>query len=236
MKIYRVCGHTFIGDRLNSASVVFDFGMNKGAFATTLARLFDCRLFGAEAHPQLFEGLPRLPKLTARNVAISGGPGEVQLSVYKDYCASMVFRSLENDASMASIPIPTISFSEFTEWAGTSHVTLLKCDIEGAELAMFNAATDGELSSVEQISVEFHDFLDPTQRPLVDAIIARLRGLSFWGLDFSRNRMDMLFVNQRLLRLKKTQQVQLYLTKYSRGIFRILARSLGLKDSGNDGF
>lgn len=144
--------------------------------------------------------IPGVTKYTALNIAIADGPGEVHLSVYEKHCASVVFRSLENDSAKIT-SVSNVGLGEFIDRSGTSHIALHKCDIEGAKLAVFRAATDAALMSIELISIKFHDFLDSTQRPFVDEIVARLHGLGFFSIDFSRNRMDMLFVNQRYLPL-----------------------------------
>jgi len=235
MKILRVCGHTFLADALDQQSVVLDFGMNRGQFSSTAVSLFNCRIFGAEAHPELHANLPRHPNICARNVAISGGEGELKLSVYDRHCASVVFQELE-DARTQSFSVPTTSLGKFLEEAGVERVHLLKCDIEGAELAMFETASDEEISRIDQISIEFHDFLDPSQRGPVTSVFERLHRLCFWSLDFSKNRMDVLFINQKRIPLSLTGKALLIATKYVRAFSRIVGRIVGKQDRGDTGF
>ncbi len=54
-----------------------------------------------------------------------------------------------------------ITFRELRRRAGVDRIDLLKIDIEGAEIGMFDDCTDEELSSIGQITVEFHAFLFP---------------------------------------------------------------------------
>ncbi|MCL4472144.1 MAG: FkbM family methyltransferase [Sulfuricella sp.] len=234
MKILRVCGHTFLADHLNRDSVVLDFGMNRGQFSKSMVELFDCSVIGAEAHPALHAALPTHSNIVARNVAISGNEGHLELSVFDRHCASVVFHQLEDQHSN-TISVSTMSLGTFLKENNVEHVHLLKCDIEGAELAMFEAASDEELSRIDQISIEFHVFMDPVQLGPVRRIVERLQKLSFWGLDFSKNRMDVLFVNQRAIPLTGTQKNFLAVTKYWRALARIAGRLVGQQDLGDTG-
>lgn len=233
LRIVRACGHTFLSSPLNQGSVVLDFGMNRGEFSRLASKMFSCRIYGAEAHPGLHAALPRQPNITAHNVAIAGGPGQLELNIFDQHCASVVFDRLEKGAR--TVVVPTTSLGAFLEANAIDRVALLKCDIEGAELAMFEAATDEEVSRIDQITIEFHDFLDPAQREPVMRIFERLARLGFHGLDFSKNRMDVLFVNQNTIPLSMFDKLKLVFTKYQRGISRIIERRLGRRDSGNTG-
>ena len=46
----------------------------------------------------------------------------------------------------------------------------MKVDIEGSEIGMFDSASDEDLCMCTQITVEFHVFVYPEQRPQVEAI------------------------------------------------------------------
>lgn len=233
LDIVRVAGHSFVADWIAPGSVVLDFGMNRGAFSLRMLQLFDCRIAGAEAHPALWQALPRDPRLDARHVAISGGPGTMQLALYASHCASGVLTGLE--AGAATVSVPTVGLGAFCDAVGADRVALLKCDIEGAELAMLSAARDDELLRLDQITIEFHDFLDAAQRPAVRAQLARLRRLGFWAVDMSKNRMDVLLVNQRRHRLGALDKAQILATKYRRAAGRVVRRRFGWVDSGEDG-
>lgn len=233
LDIVRVTGHSFVAGWIVPGSVVLDFGMNRGAFSLRMLQLFDCRVAGAEAHPVLWQALPRVERLDARHVAISGGPGTMQLALYASHCASGVLTGLESGA--ATVSVPTVGLGAFCDAVGAVEVALLKCDIEGAELAMLAAARDDELLRLGQITIEFHDFLDAAQRPAVQAQLARLRRLGFWAVDMSKNRMDVLLINQRRHRLSALDRAQIVATKYRRAAGRIVRRPFGAVDSGEDG-
>lgn len=233
LDIVRVTGHTFVADWIGIDSVVLDFGMNRGAFCTRMVDLFGCRVAGAEAHPGLWEALPKHPRIDARHVAISGGPGSMTLSLYAAHCASGVLDGLEIGA--ATVEVPTVGLAGFCESVGAREIALLKCDIEGAELEMLAAARDEDLLRLGQITIEFHDFLDPSQLPKVRAQVERLRRLGFWAIDMSKNRMDVLMINQRRHPLGAVDKAQIVATKYGRAMSRIVRRRFGWVDDGDDG-
>lgn len=234
LRIVRVAGHSFVGNWIPRDGVVFDFGMNRGAFCTRMAALFGCRIHGAEAHPALCAALPNDARIRARNVAIAGGPGVLKLSLYAAHCASGVLSNLERDAP--TVDVPTVDLASFRIDAGVSEVALLKCDIEGSELAMLSAASDDELQRLGQITIEFHDFLDASQRPEVLRQIERLERLGFWAIDMSKNRMDVLLVNTRRHPMRGFDKAQLLWIKYWRAVGRIVRRRFGWVDSGEDGY
>lgn len=230
----RICGHTLLAAPLNQRSVVIDFGMNRGEFSRLASQIFGCKIYGAEAHPGLHAALPPIANVVARNVAIAGGPGQIDLNVFDRHCASVVFDKLEAGPGQ-TISVPTMSLGQFLNDNGIDRVGLLKCDIEGAELAMFDAATDEELSRIDQITIEFHDFLDSAQRVPVKRVFERLHRLGFLSVDFSKNRMDVLFVNQRTIQIGPLGKLGLLFTKYQRAIRRIIGRQFGRQDLGNTG-
>jgi FkbM family methyltransferase len=234
LHIVRIAGHTFVGDWVRPDSAVLDFGMNHAAFCQRMVELYDCHVHGAEAHPGLCEKLPRHPHIHARNIAISGGPGVLKLSLYSSHCASGVLSQLE--AGAATVDVPTVGLGAFCEQAGVADVALLKCDIEGSELAMLAAASDEQLLRLGQITIEFHDFLDAAQQPAVLAQIERLERLGFWAIDMSKNRMDVLLINQRRHPLGVLGKAQIAWLKYWRALRRVVQRRFGIVDTGEDGY
>ena len=58
-------------------------------------------------------------------------------------------------------------------------VDLLKVDIEGAEIALIDAADDATLRRCCQMTIEFHDFMDPDQAVNVKRQLDRFESLGF---------------------------------------------------------
>jgi hypothetical protein len=105
-------------------------------------------------------------------------------------------------------------------------IELIKMDIEGEEVPVLLEAEAALFDRVAQMTIEFHDFLDPASLPQIRTVIARLEKLGFFAVRMSwRSYGDMLFINERLEPLSLWQRVWLkYIHKYSQGLKRILKR------------
>jgi len=90
-----------------------------------------------------------------------------------------------------------VTLAELRRRAGVGRIDLLKMDIEGAEIELFEACSDDELQAVMQITVEFHEFLYPEQAEAVARIKERMRRLGFWVLPFSLDNTNVLFLNRK---------------------------------------
>ena len=89
-----------------------------------------------------------------------------------------------------------VTLAEFRHRASVDHVDLLKVDIEGAEIDLFEACNDDELKEINQITVEFHDFIYPEQHNSVLQIQNRMANIGFWVISFRLDGSDALFVNR----------------------------------------
>jgi hypothetical protein len=79
---------------------------------------------------------------------------------------------------------------------GIKKINVLKLDIEGAEIAVLNSLCDEDLVSIDQISVEFHEFLDEGLRLPTETVIKRMENLGFRVIIFSMYKYsDVLFLN-----------------------------------------
>jgi FkbM family methyltransferase len=195
----RICGHTFVADFIPNSPVIVDLGMNEGSFTRGIRGQFPgARVFGCEPVPDLFQDLAKVMGDSVFNVAVGGKNGQRQIAVYKNHCASLEHQQLEPTATM--IPVKVVPFDQLVADLGLTHIDLLKVDIEGSELDMLRDCPAKALQMCDQISVEFHDFLDPASIPDIRACMARLHALGFRAFRCSLlNRSDVLFVHARLL-------------------------------------
>lgn len=221
-----ICGHSFFSI-LNRNSVVIDFGGNMGEFSHSIIARYDCCVFSAEPVPECAEQILPHPRLTLRQVAISGTAGTLDIHVYPHRCASGFVRS-EDEHEVRTIRAEAVTLAEFRRRNGIGPIALLKLDIEGAELDMFAAAADEEFADIDQITVEFHDFLYPEQRPAVEAVKQRMRSLGFHMIPFSLDNTDILFVNPRNVVNWQNRLWASTAVKYGRGIGRRLRRLIGV--------
>lgn len=218
--IKRVCEHTFLSRYITQASTVIDLGANRGEFSRKLIKEYGCRVYAAEPVPELFKQLPTDSRLAALPLALGGRNGSVELKVFDARCAS-VFDQLKANEIQRVEQVDLVTFSEFKARLNVNAIDLLKVDIEGAELDMFDATPDEELQAIRQITVEFHDFLYPEMTPRIESLKSRLRGLGFWVIPFSLTNGDVLFVNRKLTKVGWAEYLLLaYGRKYVDGIIR----------------
>jgi FkbM family methyltransferase len=220
-----ICNHTFLSRFINPASIVLDFGANHGEFCHGVIERFGCRVFSAEPLPELRDLILPHPLLQTYTVAVGGEDGDVVLKVSSKHGAS-IRGHLKAAESLADRSVPMVTFGGFLRLASIKHVDLLKVDIEGAEIGLFNSCSDEELRDIVQIAVEFHDFLYEDQRDFVVQIKKHLADIGFWVLPFSLDNSNVLFLN-------RTSGVSLaeiaYLrtiSRYGQGVMRRLRRSV----------
>lgn len=192
-----VRGHSFLSAPIGADSLVLDLGANLGEFSLGMIARFGCRVVAAEPLQELIAKIPEQKLLTVLPVAVGGSSGSIAISVFPDRCASICgsAAALETPA-VREVPIVTLR-----ELRGRVHavaVDLMKLDIEGAEIGLFNNSTDGELLEIGQITIEFHDFLYHEQRQPVRQILARMSALGFRIVRFSFDNTNVLLVNPRI--------------------------------------
>ncbi len=109
-----------------------------------------------------------------------------------------------------------------------NEVDLLKIDIEGAELQLFLSTSDDVFSSIKQISIEFHDFMDLYPSEEVKKIINRFKS-GFYIIKFSRYYYyDVLFINKLYCNLFQYVTIKHFI-KYIKIFQRKLASLMKIK-------
>ena len=131
---------------------------------------------------------------TVEPVALAAKNGRARLGLFQGTCASLSAEG--RDDEVATVDVETLTLESLLQRHGLERVALLKLDIEGPECAILLEAPESLLARLDQITVEFHDFLYPRLGPEVDRAIARLQCLGFDVFRFSRDRSDVLFVNR----------------------------------------
>lgn len=198
-KLSRISQHTFVANALPLKPVIVDLGMNKGEFARSVKAAFPgAQIFGCEPVPELFQALQKVWNENVHNIAVAGRTRDGTINVFEQHCASVVHADLESTADV--VPIKILSFDEFVGRLGVPRIDLVKVDIEGAELELFKESSAKSLQLCDQITVEFHDFMNKADVPIILECVERLESLGFAAFRCSLlNRSDMLFVNERLL-------------------------------------
>lgn len=180
-------GHTFL-DRFGSDPLVVDLGANVGHFAQGFRDAYpSARLvlvegdpllvralverFGATPGVRLFQGVVGPENQPSVPFFLSGVP--------EGNSTSRSFSESWSAEPSRPISVEMITLARLFELVEPSRVDLLKVDIEGAEWEVLAGLTPALADRIDQITVEFHDFMDPTERPRTERCIAQLEGLGF---------------------------------------------------------
>jgi FkbM family methyltransferase len=228
LRFARIAGHSFLSAPLTASSVVVDLGVNHGEFATSVIAGFGCRVVGVEPVPALFEALPVRDRLTVERRAITPDGRPATLYVNRSTCATILEPLSQADAP--SVEVDGITLQGLLDRHRLERASLVKVDIEGAEIPMLETATLDTLRRVDQFTIEFHDFLDPALAGQVETVKRRLRSAGFGELALSRDNTDVLFVNTARIPFGAGRRaVAAVCHKYPRGVRRIVARNLAVR-------
>ena len=222
-------GHTFFLPALGPDSIVLDLGASCGEFALEMQAMTCCDCYCAEASPSAFQVLEQHKTIETVLVAITGVDGPT--SVYVGGCEGDKYWVMTQAGvvdNKSAQDVPGVTLKSFMAKCGIETADLIKVDIEGAELNMFEACSDELLSRVGQFSVEFHDFIDPSMLPRVQAIIQRLERFGFEAIVMTRNAHGgVLFFNRALLGIGAWDLFYMRsVEKYRRGLKRMFSRGL----------
>lgn len=203
-----VRGHSFLGS-LSSESVVLDLGAHRGEFSSEVASRFGCACYAVEPVPSLHAQIPISQRVASLCAAVASHSGEAVLYLADNPEGNSL------DADLAgvtrSIEVATFTLDDLLDRLGLERVSLAKLDIEGAETAVLLGAHASTLQKIEQLSVEFHDFLPGySDNDRARAVFARLKSLGLASLSLSQgsgDRSDVLFFRPAMCRLTFRQRL-----------------------------
>jgi FkbM family methyltransferase len=226
LKFTQIENHTICTSFLGPTSRVLDLGGNKGEFSRAMRRTFGCSCFVAEANPVLFERLRLISDLRAFHYAVAGVAGEVDFSLAENDQASSIVRN-PGAARDNTVRVRTISLAGLLEEMRVDYIDLLKVDIEGAEIEMFDSMPDDIAPAFGQLTVEFHDFCG-VPVSAIERIIGRFQGLGYAAIKFSRHTYgNVWLLNTRRLPVSNLDLVLAkYIYRNVSGAGRMLARAL----------
>ncbi len=207
---------------MRSDGWVFDFGVNSGGFAEIAARL--CRkVVGFEPDPSWQGRLQHLPdNVLLVQKAVAAAPGRLHFNVNAEKCSSLHYA----DSNASTVEVEAVTLAQALSLAPEGRIELIKMDIEGEEVPVLLEADAALFERVAQMTVEFHDFLDPASLPQIRKTIARIQCLGFFAVRMSWHSYgDMLFINEKLEPLTFWQRFHLRIIyKYTQGARRIVQR------------
>jgi FkbM family methyltransferase len=224
----RIEGHTLWAPALSQQSVVLDFGTNKGDFSHGVLKQFRCRCHSVEANPTLCESIPSHPSLAVYNLAIAATSGRLPFYLSEENCQASSILKDAGGGKHSMVEVESVRFDDFLNRIKLTSVDLIKFDIEGAEIEVFDSIADESLKNVGQMSVEFHDFAGLTPVETVKRVVKRLESLGFYTIKMSRHGWeDTLFVNRRIASVNVLRVAwSRYVTRNWWGLKRIALRSV----------
>lgn len=187
---------------------------------------YGCRCFAVEPNPKLFEHLRLMSDIRAFNYAVAGSAGEVDFGLSANDEASCIVQN-GSEVSEEIVKVKAIGLAGLLEEMQVDYVDLLKVDIEGAEIEMFDAMSDSIGSAFGQLTVEFHDFCG-VPVAAIERVSKRLAKLGYASIRFSRHTYgNTWFVNTRRLDVSRRDLAHArYIYRNLAGAGRILARAL----------
>lgn len=233
--IDRIIDHSILTSALpQSGAVVLDCGANHGDFAKWAADRLNATVYSFEADPELANRLSQRNGVRSFNIAIAGEDGQMTLRRAPNRCTSGFFNT---DAQAEdTFVVEARSLESFCTENGIRHVDLLKLDIEGGELDVLERGSPEFFSRVDQITCEFHDFLDKNQLPRIKAVIERMRRLGFVVIRMSFwTYGDMLMINRRSRATGPWGSSLIRFHKYAVGVRRLIHRIIVAQSSSSPG-
>ncbi len=215
--------HTVVPSLLIPDSHVLDLGANVGHFSLDIAHGFDCISHAVEPDPGILAHIPSHPRIKKYGYVIAARQAPVVLHRGIDRLGATIVDSPYPRSDGSKVKVDGIDLATFIEQHVSGPISLIKMDIEGAEVEVLDSLTDELLASIPQISVEFHDFCGLTPVNTVRRIATRLQTLDFFYLRMSGvGHQDTLFVNRRQAAFGQSDYtVTRFLVRNVRGIRRI---------------
>jgi FkbM family methyltransferase len=200
--ILRLRGHSFFYRLLPPDPKLLDLGAHRCEFS----RLFKSRFpmssaCAVEANPVLAEQAVNDGQ-SVKFAALCGRLNSdscIELTISENPEASSIFPGVAEAFKAAStIKVPQIEFDAVVRESGFEQVSLVKMDVEGAELDALLLSGRDTLDKCDQISVEFHDLFVPEMKQAVNKVLKRMNSLGFKRLNANwPGNDDVLFIHKR---------------------------------------
>lgn len=190
MNLVNIKEHTFIDkDFTNNKAVIVDLGACLGEFTAEFSEKFMGikKSVLIEANPtnfNLIKDIENTEKLNRFISTVNGGHEIFQEDPRSPYNGTSMFNYFENPVEHK---IERINIDSILEMYNIEKIDILKIDIEGAEYDILENITNKTLERIDQITVEFHDFIDPSLKDRTAAIVDNMKSL---GYSVISNRLD----------------------------------------------
>jgi FkbM family methyltransferase len=199
MKLREIKEHTFYEDILRDEIVVLDLGACRGEFINEIDSLYKVKkAILVEPNPTNFIHLLEKDNFILYNNLISNNSDDL-LVFWEDpnspYNGSTIF----NYFNGVEHKIKSITIENIINDNNIDFIDILKIDIEGSEYDLLENISSEILDKIGQITVEFHDFLDPNLKDKTKKILQRIESFGFERISkpinykFNSDDYDVLF-------------------------------------------
>ena len=177
--IIEIKEHSFFENLLSEENTIIDLGACRGEFIKEFISKYNTKkCIAVEPNPTNFVTLPNSENIIKYNNLISSVKGEERIffeDTKSPYNGSTIFNYFNGVQHI----IKTITLDEILVENKIDYVDLLKIDIEGSEYELLESLTDSFFNKVRQITIEFHDFVEPKLKERTEEIIKRIENLGF---------------------------------------------------------
>jgi len=170
--------HTYYDNLLSENPVLIDLGSCKGAFAKHFYEKFpSSTIILLEPSKSNFSEIHLSgERITKHHAAISSETGK-SITFYEDLNSEQNGSILFNYFKGVPYEVPTFSLEELAR--PFEKIDLVKMDVEGAEWDCLLNTEENTLQKIRQLTVEFHDFIDPSLAIKSQQVVERLISLGF---------------------------------------------------------
>lgn len=196
---------------ISEKSIVADLGGNKGFFSREMAEKFGAMVHYVEPAPDLYTGMKEFLKIKKYNIAISDVNSKLIFYLSNNSEGNSFNKDIAELYGIKEIiKIETKTLGEFCRNNNIGGISLLKIDIEGAEIEVLNSLEKEYLLAIPQITVEFHEYYNESLKHATYDCIKRLKSIGFRKIVFSSESYEnTLFLNRHLIKLGPVQSLWL---------------------------
>jgi len=188
---------------------ILDLGACLGEFSYGMKNLHHVsKAVLVEANPTNFNKIKKSSNFINLNKAVYHDSNKDCIEFNEDtespYNGSIVFNHFKE--SMVTHKIKTITLEDLIllfNLKENEKIDILKIDIEGGEYDLLLNSKEETMKKFKQISIEFHDFINPSLRDLNKEIINKLKSFGFTLVSskpayfrYGSNHYDTLFINK----------------------------------------